>query len=105
MPSRARRYIGTGIAFDSRALVPGEVFVASPAGSPPSVKFHVTSLPEPGVPNVKINLYKEDIAPDGAKSLKLVDTTTTTRTIPVAMAPTRLIAMRSCHPGSWRRLW
>lgn len=31
---------------------------------------------EPGVANVKLNLYKEDIGPDGTKTLKLVDTTT-----------------------------
>ena len=33
---------------------------------------------EPGVANVKINLYQEGVAPDGTKSLTLVDTTTTT---------------------------
>ena len=33
---------------------------------------------EPGVPNVKINLYQEGTGPDGTKSLTLVDTTTTT---------------------------
>ncbi len=33
---------------------------------------------EPAVPNVKINLYQESTAPDGTRSLKLVDTTTTT---------------------------
>jgi hypothetical protein len=33
---------------------------------------------EPGVPRVKINLYQEGTAADGTKSLKLVDTTTTT---------------------------
>lgn len=32
---------------------------------------------EPGVARVKINLYQEGIAADGTKSLKLVDTTTT----------------------------
>ncbi|HUX90498.1 MAG TPA: choice-of-anchor Q domain-containing protein [Gallionellaceae bacterium] len=33
---------------------------------------------EPGVANVKVNLYKEDTGPDGTKTLKLVDTTMTT---------------------------
>lgn len=33
---------------------------------------------EPGVANVKVNLYKEDTGPDGSKTLKLVDTTMTT---------------------------
>ncbi|MGH8263439.1 MAG: hypothetical protein ACRET4_08165, partial [Steroidobacteraceae bacterium] len=33
---------------------------------------------EPGVPNVKINLYHEGAAADGTQSLTLVDTTTTT---------------------------
>ncbi len=32
----------------------------------------------PGVPNVTVNLYKEDAAPDGTKTLKLVDKTTST---------------------------
>ena len=32
---------------------------------------------EPGVPRVKINLYQQGTAPDGTKSLKLVDSTTT----------------------------
>ena len=31
---------------------------------------------EPGVPRVKINLYQQGTAPDGTKSLKLVDSTT-----------------------------
>lgn len=31
---------------------------------------------EPGVANVKVNLYREDTGPDGTKTLKLVDTTT-----------------------------
>ena len=30
---------------------------------------------EPGVPRVKLNLYKEDVAPDGSNSMTLVDTT------------------------------
>jgi hypothetical protein len=30
----------------------------------------------PGVPNVKVNLYQEGVGPDGTKTLKLVDTTT-----------------------------
>jgi hypothetical protein len=33
---------------------------------------------EPGVPNVKVNLYQEGVAPDGTQSLTLVDTTNTT---------------------------
>jgi hypothetical protein len=33
---------------------------------------------EPGVANVKVNLYRQDTALDGTTSLKLVDTTTTT---------------------------
>ena len=33
---------------------------------------------EPGVPNVKVNLYQEGVAPDGTQTLTLVDTTTTT---------------------------
>ena len=31
---------------------------------------------EPGVANVKVNLYREDTGPDGTQTLKLVDTTT-----------------------------
>ena len=33
---------------------------------------------EPGVPNVKVNLYQEGTAPDGTTTLTLVDTTATT---------------------------
>ena len=32
----------------------------------------------PGIPNVTVNLYREDTAADGAKHLKLVDTTRST---------------------------
>lgn len=32
---------------------------------------------EPGVANVKVNLYRQDTGPDGTKTLNLVDTTTT----------------------------
>jgi hypothetical protein len=41
----------------------------------PSILFQ--NLWEPLVPNVRVNLYQENTAPDGTTSLKLIDTTTT----------------------------
>ena len=55
----------------------GEVIYASTRPfDDPSLLLHTSWTPD--VPGVRINLYQEGIAPDGTKSLQLVDTTKTT---------------------------
>ncbi|HEV7611739.1 MAG TPA: choice-of-anchor D domain-containing protein [Steroidobacteraceae bacterium] len=71
------------IDFGMKPFLPGEtggiqglvVYSSTRPFDDPGLLIQLTW--EPAVPNVRVNLYKEDVATDGTKTLTLVDTTLT----------------------------
>ncbi len=78
-------FIGSSefVEFGKKPFAPGEnggihgevIYASTRPFDDPALLIHTSWTPD--VPNVTINLYQEGTAPDGTKSLKLVDTTVT----------------------------